>query len=91
MSDVDGTRRERRAYTNGSQQPVLYPLGNIKVEVPAGQTLTYFTYEPIADAFQRARGRRKLMQAIAPVVVVVSILAMALIIVMFISMKASAE
>ena len=91
MSDIAGTRRERRAYTNSSQEPVLYPLGNIKVEVPAGETLTYFTYEPLDDAFQRARGRRKFVQAIAPVLVVVSILAVALVIVMFISMKAAAE
>ena len=91
MSDVAGTKREKRAYTNSSQQPVLYPLGNIKVEVPAGETLTYFTYEPLGDAFQRARGRRKLMQAVAPVLVVAVILAVALLVVMFISMKASAE
>ncbi len=77
----------RRSYVNSSTQPVRYPLGNIKVEVQPGETLVFFTSERTDDPFQRARARRKLLQAAAPFLIVLVIVVIAAVMVRFIALR----
>ena len=87
MTDSLAVSRERRTYLNSTSGAVLYPLGSIKVEVPPGQTLVYFTEEKLDNAFTRARARQKLAARVGPALLVVGILVVALFVVFTLSMK----
>ena len=91
MNDYPSVTRERRTWVNASDALVLYPLGSFKVEVSPGETLAYVTEEPRQDSFTRARARQKLLAKVAPTLIVLGIVVIALLIVFALSMKAASE